>query len=55
MLCALPIDHDHVNQILVNGSIQVIHTKRTKEIEPLPLDYTKIGMNKACIVSNFRM
>jgi hypothetical protein len=52
---AIRFDHDHTNQVFIDGSIKMLHTKGAKEINPFAFQEMKIGMFNAGIISNLRM
>ena len=44
MLLLLRIDHDDMNEVLVNGGIEALKTDGAEKINPVPLAEIKPGM-----------
>jgi hypothetical protein len=51
----LLVDHEHMNQVFIDGSIQVIQAEWTEEIHPLPFFETEAGMLDARVIPHLRM
>jgi hypothetical protein len=49
------VHHDHVDQVFIDGSVQVLETKRTEEIYSLSFLEIKLGMLDAGIIPDFGM
>ncbi len=51
----LRVDHEYMNQILINSCIQRLQTNRTKKVNPFSLLEVEIRMLQTCIASSFGM
>ena len=55
MLIAALVDHQYMDQIFVNGSIQALMAEGTEKIDPVSLPQFHLRMLDTCIVPNLRM